>query len=87
MTHKATSNSNLLLAEKSKSFLTSFSVSDDFLNARRVRRVVLVFHGVDTFANITLNDHAVGETSNMFLRYTFDVTEHIKVRKSSDVKA
>lgn len=53
-----------------------FSVSDKFLKARKI---VLVFHGIDTFANISFNDHAVGETSNMFVRHIFDVTDFIKV--------
>lgn len=41
----------------------------------------MIFHGVDTFANVSLNDHVVGETSNMFLKYTFDVTDYITVSK------
>jgi len=53
-------------------------VSDNFL---KVRKIVLVFYGIDTFANISLNDHVIGETSNMFLRYIFDVTNFIKVIK------
>ena len=41
--------------------------------------MVLVFHGVDTFATILLNGHEIGETSNMFLKYTFDVTKYLEV--------
>ncbi|XP_070526214.1 beta-mannosidase isoform X2 [Cardiocondyla obscurior] len=40
--------------------------------------MVLIFHGIDTFANIFLNDHKIGEASNMFIRYIFDVTNFIK---------
>lgn len=53
-------------------------MSDNFLKARKI---VLVFHGIDTFANVSLNDHAIGEASNMFVRYIFDVTNIIKVIK------
>ncbi|RLU17170.1 hypothetical protein DMN91_011239 [Ooceraea biroi] len=56
-------------------YTKNFNVTRDFLEARRI---VLVFHGVDTFARVSLNDHVVGETSNMFLRYIFDVTDYIK---------
>lgn len=45
-------------------------------------KVVLIFHGVDTFATIILNAQKVGETSNMFLRYTFDVTKYLEVTNS-----
>lgn len=50
-------------------------------NFLKARKIVLIFHGIDTFANVSLNDHAIGETSNMFLRYIFDVTDYIKVIK------
>lgn len=53
-------------------------MSDNFLKARKI---VLVFHGIDTFANVSLNDHAIGKVSNMFVRYIFDVTNIIKVIK------
>lgn len=56
-------------------------MSDNFL---RARKIVLVFHGIDTFADISLNDHAIGEASNMFIRYTFDVTNIIKVIKETE---
>lgn len=42
-------------------------------------KVLLIFHGVDTFATILLNAKKIGETSNMFLRYIFDVTKYLKV--------
>ena len=53
-------------------------MNDNFLKARKI---VLIFHGIDTFANVSLNNHILGETSNMFLRYIFDVTDFIKVIK------
>jgi len=41
------------------------------------RRAVLVFHGLDTFAEIWLNDQRVGGADNMFVRHEFDVTDHV----------
>ncbi|XP_032664482.1 beta-mannosidase [Odontomachus brunneus] len=70
---------NRWVGNQSVTYTKDFIVSDDFL---RARRIVLIFHGVDTFANITLNNHAIGETSNMFLRYMFDVTNYIEEGKN-----
>ncbi|XP_076638537.1 beta-mannosidase isoform X1 [Colletes latitarsis] len=56
-------------------YTKKFYVNDTFLN---VPKVVLVFHGLDTFATIFLNAQEIGQASNMFLRYTFDVTKHLK---------
>ena len=36
--------------------------------------VMLIFHGLDTFAEIWLNGQRVGKTANMFLRHEFDVS-------------
>ncbi|XP_014472707.1 PREDICTED: beta-mannosidase [Dinoponera quadriceps] len=66
---------NRWVGNQSVTYIKEFTVGHDFPKARRI---VLVFHGVDTFSSITLNDRAVGETTNMFLRYTFDVTDHIQ---------
>ncbi|XP_067207111.1 beta-mannosidase [Linepithema humile] len=66
---------NRWVGNQSVIYTRNFSVSSNFLKARKV---VLVFHGVDTFANVFLNNHAIGKTSNMFLRYIFDVTDYIK---------
>lgn len=56
--------------------MNPFAVNDTLLNAPKV---MLVFHGLDTFATILLNNKNIGKTSNMFLRYTFDVTKYLKV--------
>ncbi|MCX7590991.1 MAG: hypothetical protein N2255_05120, partial [Kiritimatiellae bacterium] len=36
-------------------------------------RVVLVFHGLDTFATVWLNDVLLGRTDNMHRRYEFEI--------------
>lgn len=41
---------------------------------RRMARVELVCHGLDTFAHILLNGKAVGRADNMFRRWRWDVT-------------
>ncbi|XP_013184621.2 beta-mannosidase-like [Amyelois transitella] len=38
----------------------------------------LVFHGLDTVAFVHLNDAPIGSTNNMFVRYVFDVKDHLK---------
>jgi len=42
------------------------------------RRVVLAFHGLDTFAQIWLNGRELGQTDNMHRRYEFDVTDALR---------
>ncbi|XP_071573784.1 beta-mannosidase [Temnothorax nylanderi] len=66
---------NRWIGNQSVIYTKNFSVSKNFLKARKI---VLIFHGIDTFANIFLNNHVVGEASNMFVRYIFDVTDFIK---------
>ncbi|XP_068981840.1 beta-mannosidase [Bombus flavifrons] len=66
---------NRWVGNQSVTYTKGFYVNNTLLNAPKV---VLIFHGVDTFATITLNAQKVGETSNMFLRYTFDVTKHLE---------
>lgn len=48
--------------------------------------VVLTLHGVDTFAKVYLNDELLGETSNMFVRYRFNVKNVLRneVGKTND---
>ncbi|XP_075550188.1 beta-mannosidase-like [Dermacentor variabilis] len=43
------------------------------------RRILLVAHGIDTVATVYVNDVPVGDTDNMFVRYVFDIKQHIKV--------
>ncbi|XP_019408778.1 PREDICTED: beta-mannosidase [Crocodylus porosus] len=55
----------------SRTFETPFDVS-------KWQKVNLVFEGVDTVAQILVNDVTVGRTDNMFNRYSFDITNVIK---------
>ena len=45
-------------------------------------RFRLVFDGVDTFADIFLNGEKVGETDNMLIPHSFDVTKALKSGKN-----
>ena len=40
--------------------------------------VILEFEGIDTFSQIYLNGHKLGDTDNMFLAYTYSVKELLK---------
>ncbi|MCK4375425.1 MAG: glycoside hydrolase family 2 protein, partial [Candidatus Brocadiae bacterium] len=40
----------------------------------RMKRIELVCHGLDTFAEVSLNGKQVGRADNMFLRWRWDVT-------------
>ncbi|XP_044013469.1 beta-mannosidase [Aphidius gifuensis] len=63
------------IGNSSVTFTNYFSLTDDEYDAERI---ILVFHGVDTFGKILLNDNIIGYTSNMFIRYVFDVKKYIK---------
>ncbi|XP_033369779.1 beta-mannosidase isoform X2 [Parus major] len=55
----------------SRTFKTPFDV-------RKWQKVNLVFDGVDTVAQILLNNVTLGTTDNMFNRYSFDITSVIQ---------
>jgi hypothetical protein len=39
--------------------------------------ILLVFHGLDTIAEIFLNNQQLGSANNMFIRYRFDVKSRL----------
>lgn len=57
-------------------YTTSFAI--DHLIARS-QSVKLVFHGIDTIASIYLNNEEIGYTDSMFVRYKFDIKQHLKL--------
>lgn len=57
-------------------YSTTFAI--DHLIARS-QSVKLVLHGIDTFASIYLNGHEIGSTDSMFVRYRFDIKQHLKL--------
>ena len=50
------------------------------------KAIDLVFHGVDTVADIQLNGVSIGTTDNMFVRYKFDVKSAIKATNNLKVR-
>ena len=44
--------------------------------------VFLIFEGIDTIAEIFLNDSLLGKSENMFLKYEFDVSSLIKEKEN-----
>ncbi|XP_053259923.1 beta-mannosidase isoform X3 [Podarcis raffonei] len=61
--------------------LDNWTYSRDFktpFDIRKWQKVSLVFDGVDTVAQIVVNNVTVGRTDNMFNRYSFDITDVIK---------
>lgn len=45
-------------------------------------RIELIFEGLDTFATVYLNGLEIGETNNMFIEHTFDVTREVITGKN-----
>jgi len=48
--------------------------------------VLLVFEGLDTVAEITLNDNFVASTNNMFRKYELDITHHVRQSNTLSVR-
>lgn len=66
------------LEEKDFEYVKEFEVDSlDF----KVKK--LVFEGIDTIADIYLNDFYLGKAENMFLRYEFDVSNSIRRGKNT----
>ena len=42
-------------------------------------RILLILDGVDSFSTVYINNKTVGSTFNMFLKYHFDIKEHLLV--------
>ncbi|XP_053954052.1 beta-mannosidase-like [Anastrepha ludens] len=46
----------------------------------------LTFHGIDTIAEIRLNSRVLGRTENMFVRYSFDITDFLSEENILEVQ-
>lgn len=51
-------------------YTRTFELDDDQLRSQALE---LVFEGIDTFAEVSLNGTVVGRTENMFISYRFDI--------------
>ncbi|MHA1729376.1 MAG: beta-mannosidase [Promethearchaeota archaeon] len=56
-----------------------FDVKVEFLNHSKILNR---FHGIDTIAEIFLNDKLLGKTDNMFTTYDFEVTDILKTTQN-----
>uniref|UniRef100_A0A9L0KBQ8 beta-mannosidase n=1 Tax=Equus asinus TaxID=9793 RepID=A0A9L0KBQ8_EQUAS len=63
----------------SKEFKIPFDIS-------KWQKVNLIFEGVDTVTKVLLNDVTIGETDNMFKRYSFDVTSVVRDVNSIELR-
>ncbi|XP_031785541.1 beta-mannosidase [Nasonia vitripennis] len=67
---------NRWIANKSIAYTKSIEVNNTFFEAPYV---VLILYGLDTFATVYINNEEVGKTSNMFLKYNFDIKQKLKL--------
>lgn len=61
---------------------TDFTYSAIFLTTDEMKEaevVNLVFKGIDTFSEIYLNGHLLGETENMFLAYSYNIKPYLNL--------
>ncbi len=58
------------IQERTWEYNTKILITDKILQNKKV---ALSFEGIDTFAEVYLNDTLIGKTDNMFRRYTFDI--------------
>jgi beta-mannosidase len=63
------------VGEATWAFKASFHVNDAVLAEPNID---LVFEGLDTYANIELNGHQIGDAKNAFVTYRIPVKEHLQ---------
>ncbi len=62
-------------AEKDFTYKKSFELSKEDVS---YDHIYLVFQGIDTYAEIYVNDNLIGKTDNAFIGYKFDVKDYAK---------
>lgn len=63
------------ISKKNWTFRKALNITNKML---RSQHIVLVCDGLDTVAQVSLNGHVIGNTSNMFVRYEFDIKNYVK---------
>jgi len=63
-------------------YVTRFDINPKFLEHARI---LLRFHGIDTFSEVYLNDELLGITENMFVTYDFEIKSKLKA-ESNELK-
>jgi beta-mannosidase len=64
-------------------YKTSFNINDDILGKEKIE---MVFEGLDTYAEVFLNDTLILKADNMFRTWTIDVSSTIKTQNSILIK-
>ncbi|XP_066254951.1 beta-mannosidase-like [Euwallacea similis] len=64
-------------------YALNFTIDEGLLDYEHIN---LVFDGVDTFADIELNNVLIGSTQNMFVRYSFDVKDILTAESNNTIK-
>ncbi|KAJ8675359.1 hypothetical protein QAD02_011145 [Eretmocerus hayati] len=67
---------NRWVANESIDLSTNFEVDAAYFSASHI---ALIFYGIDTFSTILINGVEIGKTDNMFLRYSFDIKDKLKI--------
>ncbi|XP_058792427.1 beta-mannosidase [Phymastichus coffea] len=70
---------NRWVANKSIAYVTDITVNNSLLTTPHI---ILVFHGLDTFATIYINNHIIGKAQNMYLQYNFEIKKYLKIGKN-----
>jgi beta-mannosidase len=60
-------------------YKTAFDIPKDFVPGKKIN---LVFEGLDTVADIILNDEKIDSVNNMFRKHNYDVTSLIKKKNN-----
>lgn len=66
------SSVDILFLQCAEFFIIS---GEDLVNRINIH---LVFDGVDTVAEVQINDVVIGKMQNMFRQYVFDIKQHVK---------
>ncbi|CAH0550626.1 unnamed protein product [Brassicogethes aeneus] len=64
------------VAKENWTYYTKFTVQDDFLKNEHIN---IVFEGLDTYADVKINNITVGKSRNMFVKYIFDIKKTLKL--------
>jgi len=57
----------------------TFTVTEEMAK----NRLNLIFNGIDTYSEISINGKKIADTSNMFLRYTYNITDKVIVGENT----
>ncbi len=60
-------------------YRTEFDIDPEFIN----RNLELVFDGIDTHAQIYLNEEKIGETKNMFRQWVFIINDSVRKKENN----